>query len=109
MKAALYRRLAGEPLLGDANVGREKELELLHESWLRGDWDLLARARGVFCAAHYNPATGELILVADKLCVAPLYYWATKGTSSRDLAARAESVELCRRSWTCAPWPRSRA
>lgn len=66
--------LAGEPLLGDASVGREKDLELLHESWLKGDWGLLARARGVFCAAHYNPATGELSLVADKLCVRPLYY-----------------------------------
>lgn len=84
--------LAGEPLLGG---GREKDLELLHESWLRGDWDLLARARGVFCAAHYNPATGALSLVADKLCVRPLYYWADAryvvfATSLRAL----ESVEL---------------
>jgi asparagine synthetase B (glutamine-hydrolysing) len=87
--------LAGEPLLGDANVGREKDLELLHESWLKGDWNVLARARGVFCAAHYNPAKRELSLVADKLCVRPLYYWTDEryvvfATSLRAL----ESVEL---------------
>lgn len=28
-----------------------------------------------FCAVHYQPATGELSLIADKLGLRPLYYW----------------------------------
>lgn len=71
--------LAGEPLLSAGGAedwrGRASDVEALHEAWLGGDWDILRRARGVFCAAHYSPS-GGLALVADKLCVRPLYYWA---------------------------------
>jgi asparagine synthase (glutamine-hydrolysing) len=65
--------LAGEPLLG-ARPGREGDLNLIHEACLLGDTEVLGKARGVFCAAHYQPATGALTLIADKLCLRPLYY-----------------------------------
>lgn len=72
--------LAGEPLLSlgdeDAWQSRTDDLDLLHASWLKGDWEILRRSRGVFCAAHYQPDTGELSLIADKLGIRPLYYWA---------------------------------
>jgi asparagine synthase (glutamine-hydrolysing) len=67
--------LAGEPLL-DMKQSRAKELELLHESWKREDLQLLAHARGVFAAVHYQALTGKLFLIADKLGIRPLYYWA---------------------------------
>ncbi len=66
--------LAGEPLLG-ARPGREGDLSLIHEACLGGDLGVLEKARGVFCAAHYRPATGALMLIADKLCLRPLYYY----------------------------------
>ncbi len=71
--------LAGEPLLAlgddDSWQSRTRDLELLHESWKKEDWNLAAQARGVFCAVHYQPGAGTLSLVADKLCIRPLYYW----------------------------------
>lgn len=70
--------LAGEPLLcvpDDApQRTRTQDLELLHEEWKRADFELTATARGAFCAAHYQPATGELLLLTDKLGIRPLYY-----------------------------------
>lgn len=72
--------LAGEPLFAfnNDNCGpsRSKDLDRLHESWKGDDWSLLKHARGVFCAAHYQPQTGKLYLISDKLCIRPLYYWA---------------------------------
>ncbi|MDT4954757.1 MAG: hypothetical protein QOJ02_2895 [Acidobacteriota bacterium] len=72
--------LAGEPLLRLDEEGawqsRAKDLDVLHGDWLKGSLEMLRRARGVFCAAHYQPEKGELSLIADKLCVRPLYYWA---------------------------------
>lgn len=76
--------LAGEPLLkmGDADDARWQsrtvDLDLLHESWVKEDWNPLRRARGVFCAAHYERASGRLLLIADKLCIRPLYYWTSE-------------------------------
>jgi hypothetical protein len=73
--------LAGEPLLSVDNglsQGRTKDLELLHESWKHEDWAKLKSARGVFCAAHYQPTTGKLFLISDKLGIRPLYYWANE-------------------------------
>lgn len=71
--------LAGEPLLrldeDDATHERTHDLERLHESWDRGDWDVLRHADGTFCAAHYHPASTTLTLIADKLGVRVLYYW----------------------------------
>lgn len=72
--------IAGDPLLGlggnDARQSRANELDRLHTSWNQYDWQLLNRARGVFCAAHYQPNTGKLFLISDKLSIRPLYYWA---------------------------------
>lgn len=72
--------MAGESLLTsekeNISHGRAYDLKLLHESWLKGSWEMLRQATGVFCAAHYNRRTEELCLIADKLCLRPLYYWA---------------------------------
>lgn len=71
--------LAGEPLLSPDGErewqSREEDLALIHDGCVRHDRDVLQRAQGVFCAAHYQPATGALTLIADKLCLRPLYYW----------------------------------
>ena len=39
--------------------------------------DALPEARGVFCAAQYSSERGDILLVADKLCIRPLYYCIT--------------------------------
>jgi asparagine synthase (glutamine-hydrolysing) len=71
--------LAGEPLVKlevpDAWRTRTEDLEALHDAWDKGDWSLLQRVSGAFCAVYYEPRTGTLSLIADKLCVRPLYYW----------------------------------
>lgn len=71
--------LVGEPLLsrdtGGISGGRDKDLELLHQSWDVGDWTLLSKTDGIFCAAHYVPSTETLTLITDKLGIRPLYYW----------------------------------
>jgi len=72
--------LAGEPLLtlsADASwQSRQQDLELIHEGFMRGDRKILRRAEGTFCAANYQPDSATLYLIADKLAIRPLYYWA---------------------------------
>lgn len=72
--------LAGEPLLAQSDPrgwqSRERDLALLADSLTRDDWGMLSRAQGTFCAVNYQPATGVLNLVSDKLGVCPLYFWA---------------------------------
>jgi hypothetical protein len=76
--------LAGEPLLllspdsESAWQSREKDAALIHDGCARASWDVLKRAQGVFCAAYYRPATGALYLIADKLGLRPVYYWANE-------------------------------
>jgi asparagine synthase (glutamine-hydrolysing) len=74
--------LAGEPLLTldtDASCqSRQLDLELIHEGFMRGDWKILRRAEGTFCAANYQPDSATLYLIADKLGIRPLYYWANE-------------------------------
>lgn len=71
--------LAGEPLLAFHNDAawrsREPDLQLIHELGSGGEWDILRRAEGTFCAVHYQPLAGKLNLIADKLGIRPLYYW----------------------------------
>jgi asparagine synthase (glutamine-hydrolysing) len=69
--------LAGDPLLKQTgrDSSREEQLRYLHDDWLRDDWESLAQVRGVFCAVHYQPTTNRLSLIADKLCLRPIYYW----------------------------------
>lgn len=70
--------LAGEPLLADCEnlfQTRTQDLELLHQAWDRGNWEILKSTRGVFCAAYYKQSEAKLTLIADKLCIRPLYYW----------------------------------
>ena len=94
--------LAGEPLLdagdGAGRPSRARDLDALHESWLKNDWSAPRRARGMFCAAHYSPETGELSLVADKLCLRPLYYWVGDGYVVFATALRVlESLDVVRK------------
>lgn len=65
--------LAGEPLLDEQGA---QDLSLLHDDLKREDWQLLRRARGVYAAAHYAAQAGKLFLIADKLGLRPLYFWA---------------------------------
>ncbi len=71
--------VTGEPLLdGDSNEtwqSREKDTALIHDGFARHDPDILQRANGVFSAVHYQPSTGKLNLIADKLGLRPLYFW----------------------------------
>jgi hypothetical protein len=69
--------LAGQPLLACADDRRTRadDLASLHEAWSRGDDSMAARARGVFCAVHYDPGAGRLTLATDKLGIRPIYYW----------------------------------
>lgn len=71
--------LAGEPLLNtnehELRQSRAEHLKLLHEKLKQDDWGLLKHAAGTFCAVHYQPLTGKLFLISDKLGIRPLYYW----------------------------------
>ncbi|MDQ2921491.1 MAG: asparagine synthase-related protein, partial [Acidobacteriota bacterium] len=71
--------LAGEPLLAgrDATTwpSRKQDLELIHEGFRRGDCEILRRAEGTFSVVNYQPRSGTLHLIADKLGLRPLYYW----------------------------------
>lgn len=71
--------LAGEPLVeygnGVSSKGRSADLDHLHESWKREHWDAIKQTRGVFSAVHYNPISGKLYLLSDKLGIRPLFYW----------------------------------
>ena len=70
--------LAGEPLLGNGArsfSNRLQDLTAIHEQALKHNWNVLREADGTFCMVHYQPQTGTLSLVADKLGVRPLYFW----------------------------------
>ena len=70
--------LTGEPLLSvnsapDSN--RQEDLRTLHDQAQLNNWDAFKGADGTFCFIHYQPQTGSLTLVADKVGVRPLYFW----------------------------------
>jgi asparagine synthase (glutamine-hydrolysing) len=71
--------LAGEPLLTideqDRSRTRKDDLEILHRAWDCGEWNLLKKTTGSFCAVHYQRAGNQLNLISDKLGLRPLYYW----------------------------------
>lgn len=74
-----FAMMAGRPLLGPDQAHtrtRAEDLAELHAGWTLGDDAAATRARGVFCAAHYDPAMHRLTLATDKLGVRPVYYWA---------------------------------
>lgn len=69
--------VAGEPLLGIQAGNRKADSEQVHRAFAEGSLaTILQGAKGVFCAVHYDPADGTLILASDKLGIRPLYYWA---------------------------------
>lgn len=71
--------LAGEPLLGDGHSrsfsNRLQDLTAIHEQCLKNNSNILREADGTFCLVHYQPQTGTLSLIADKLGIRPLYFW----------------------------------
>lgn len=69
--------LAGEPLLRDRDISsnRLQDLTAIHEQCLKNDSNILREADGTFCVVHYQPQTGTLTLIADKLGIRPLYFW----------------------------------
>ena len=70
--------LTGEPLLRDVpgpDANRQQELRILHDKCRQSTWDAFKRADGTFCFVHFQPQTGALTLVTDKLGVRPLYLW----------------------------------
>ncbi len=70
--------LAGEPLLGnrDLSSNRLQDLAAIHAQCLENNSNILREANGTFCVVHYQPQTRSLYLIADKLGIRPLYYWA---------------------------------
>jgi asparagine synthase (glutamine-hydrolysing) len=74
-----FSMLVGEPLLSSTEQGRgpsrARDLECLHRAWDEDKWDILKQVRGIFAAAYYQPKTGTLFLIADKLGLRPIYYW----------------------------------
>ena len=70
-----FSLLAGEPLLSNGGSGRLHDLDVIHNNALADNWSLLREAEGTFCLVHFQPQTGTLSLVADKLGIRPLYFW----------------------------------
>jgi asparagine synthase (glutamine-hydrolysing) len=71
--------LAGEPLLDFGNDaapgGRARDLEKMHHAFDSQQWELFSQTQGVYCAAHYDPRSETVTLIADKLGIRPIYYW----------------------------------
>lgn len=74
-----FSLLAGEPLLAKCAstpcLSRLQDLTAIHEQGLENNWDVLRAADGTFSLVQYQPESGTLALVADKLGIRPLYYW----------------------------------
>jgi asparagine synthase (glutamine-hydrolysing) len=69
--------LTGEPLLSNRGIAsnRLQDLTTIHEQCLKNNSNILRQAHGTFCVVHYQPQTGSLTFIADKLGVRPLYFW----------------------------------
>lgn len=70
--------LTGEPLMDNGDEkwkSRERDTAAIHDAFSRCDLNILERANGVFSAVHYEPSTGKIDLIADKLGLRPLYFW----------------------------------
>lgn len=69
--------LTGEPLLSDRGLpsNRLQDLTTIHEQCLKNNSNILREADGTFCVVHYQPQTGRLFLITDKLGIRPLYFW----------------------------------
>jgi len=72
--------LVGEPLLSSNDQGRAasraRDLECLHRACDAEEWGIFRQVQGIFAAVYYRPKTATLFLIADKLGLRPIYYWA---------------------------------
>ncbi len=84
--------VSGEPLLERPGEGewrsRARDTELLHEGFRAGDDTVLSRARGMYCAAHFDPGAHRLVLCTDLIGGRALYHaqvgeWVMFATSLR--------------------------
>lgn len=68
--------IGGEPILarGDAGHDPAHDRRLLHDALCRGDYNVVAKARGSFCAVHIDPARCRVEFVADKLALRPVFF-----------------------------------
>ncbi|MGI8883260.1 MAG: asparagine synthase-related protein, partial [Pyrinomonadaceae bacterium] len=75
----LITLIAGEPLLSFNDDGkrqdRQKDTDFIHKECANGNFDVFRKAQGMFCAVNYQPSGGTISLIADKLCLRPLYFW----------------------------------
>lgn len=69
--------LAGAPLFREENA--DAEVRTLHEALRLSDEATLARARGSYCAAHWDARARRLSLIADKLGLRPIYFGVEQG------------------------------
>jgi hypothetical protein len=72
--------VAGDPLPDGVTPGpgdRARAINLLHDAWARGAWEVTSTCQGTFCGVHYSAPTHTLALIADKVAVRPVYYATT--------------------------------
>lgn len=68
--------VSGEPIFaGESARNRATDTRLVHDLLAARQHSELARARGVWSAAHYDRMSRRLVLVTDRLGVRPLYWW----------------------------------
>ena len=67
--------LTGEPLLEMTSGDRHEELTILHNDFVRYQFDRLKNASGAFALAHYRSQPASLTFISDKCALRPLYFW----------------------------------
>lgn len=73
----LLAGLCGEPLAGEEG-NRLDHLAAMSPDLFAGDTAGLARSRGSFALACYDPSTRTLLLATDKVGVRPLFVWVNR-------------------------------
>ncbi len=72
-----FSLISGEPLGPSGNLGRQSDLESIHDDIANGRIETLRRCRGTFCVASVQ--NDSLTLVGDKLGVRQMFVWVGSG------------------------------